>query len=80
MRTRHQCSSSPRTESVGIAISLASAKTGGDAGVDLGGLSIKGAASTSDAKGKEKEAPAKADAPRRVLEFDASSDVLTHDP
>lgn len=67
MRIRHQCSNLPRAKSVGIEISLASAKTTGDAGVDLGGLSIKGAASTSDAKGKEKEAPAKADAPRRIL-------------
>ncbi|KAG8901739.1 RNA helicase required for poly(A+) mRNA export, partial [Tulasnella sp. 408] len=54
-------------------------KAGGDAGVDLGGLSIKGAARTSDDKGKEKEkeAAAKPDVPQSDLIASTHEVVVT---
>ncbi|KAG9043560.1 RNA helicase required for poly(A+) mRNA export, partial [Tulasnella sp. UAMH 9824] len=54
-------------------------KAGGDAGVDLGGLSIKGAARTSEDKGKEKEkeAAAKPDAPKSDLIASTHEVVVT---
>lgn len=56
-------------------------KAGGDAGVDLGGLSIKGAASKPEDKGKEKEkekeAAPKADVPQSDLIASTHEVVVT---